>query len=169
MKQEHKKPGNSLNPSITVRRYEVGEEAVLQTIYSRSTRELNSQHYTSEQIERWVAKHSDLAEWTERLKKANPFVAVINGNVVAFGELEADGHIDFFYCHPDWQGCGAGSQLMNSITKEALRIGLKTLFAEVSMTAEPFFTKKGFIITQELSPVICGAPAKQYVMRKDIS
>jgi len=156
----------SLRPNVTVRRYQVGEEAVLQTIYFKSTRELNSKHYTSEQIERWVAKHSDLTEWTERLKKTNPFVAVINEKAVAFGELEPNGHIDFFYCHPDWQGCGVGSTLMNFIVREAVHMGLKTLFADVSVTAEPFFTHKGFTVIEERSPIICGELAKQYIMRK---
>lgn len=157
-----------MSRNISVRRYRVGEEATLQNIYSKSTRELNSKDYSIDQIERWVAKHSDLVEWTERLKKTNPFVAEKDGNLVAFGELEPDGHIDFFYCHPDWQGCGAGSQLMSSITAEALKIGVKTLFTEVSVTAEPFFTKKGFRIMEERVPIICGAPAKQFIMQKDI-
>ena len=168
MRQKERQKDNSLRPNITVRRYQVGEEADLQTIYSKSTRELNSRHYTTEQIDRWVDKHSNLAEWTERLKKKNPFVAVIDEIPIAFGELEPDGHIDLFYCHPDWQGRGAGSWLMNVITIEALKIGIKTLFAEVSVTAEPFFSKKGFKITEERSPIICSAPAKQYLMRKDI-
>lgn len=154
--------------AIEVRRYLPGEEPSLQEIYSESTRRLNSRDYTPQQIERWVAKHADLPEWVERLKKTNPFVAVIKSRPVAFGELEGDGHIDFFYCHPDYQGQGAGSELLRTITAEALQLGLKSLHAEVSVTAEPFFTKKGFQVLEERNPIICGAPAKQYIMRKEI-
>ena len=93
---------------------------------------------------------------------------VIGGHAVAFGELEANGHIDFFYCHPDYQGQRAGRELLLAITAEALQLGLKSPHAEVSVTAEPFFIKKEFRILEELNPIMCGAPAKQYIMRKDI-
>jgi putative acetyltransferase len=154
--------------AIAVRNYLPGEELALQEIYFESTRRLNSKDYTPEQIERWVAKHADLSEWISRLAGTKPLVAVIDGRPVAFAELEADGHIDFFYCHPDWQGIGVGSELMRAIIDEALRSGVRCLHAEVSVTAEPFFTKKGFETVEERNPVICGAPAKQYIMHKDI-
>ncbi len=154
--------------SVEIRRHLPGEEKALQEIYFGATRRSNSRDYTSEQVERWVAKHADLAEWTSRLAGTKPFVAVIDGRPIAFGELELNGHIDFFYCHPDWEGRGAGSELMRAITAEALKLGLKTLHAEVSVTAEPFFTKKGFDTLEVRIPIICGAPAKQYIMRKDI-
>jgi len=159
---------NQPRQAVEVRRYLPGEEQDLQEIYSESTRRLNSRDYTPQQIERWVAKHADLPEWIERLKKTVPFVAVLGGRLVAFAELEADGHIDFFYCHPDYQGQGAGSALLRTITAEALKLGLTSLHAEVSVTAEPFFTKKGFQIIEDRIPIICGAPAKQYIMRKEI-
>ena len=154
--------------SVEIRRYLPGEEKALQQIYFEATRRSNSKDYTPEQIERWVAKHADLAEWTSRLVERNPFVAVIDRRPIAFGELEVNGHIDFFYCHPDWEGKGAGSGLMRAITAEAHKLGLKALHTEVSVTAEPFFTKKGFQTVEERVPVICGAPAKQFIMRKDI-
>ena len=154
--------------SLEIRRHLLGEEKALQEIYFEATRRSNSRDYTSEQVERWIAKHDDLAEWTSRLAGTKPFVAVIDGRPIAFGELEPNGHIGFFYCHPDWEGRGAGSELMLAITAEALKLGLKTLHTEVSVTAEPFFTKKGFQTVEVNSPIICGAPAKQFIMRKDI-
>ena len=153
---------------VKIRRHLPGEEKALQEIYFEATRKSNSRDYTSEQVARWVAEHADLEEWTSRLAGTKPFVAVIDGRPIAFGELEPDGHIDFFYCHPDWEGRGAGSELIRAITVEALKRGLKTLHAEVSVTAEPFFTKKGFQTVEVHTPIICGAPAKQYIMRKDI-
>jgi GNAT superfamily N-acetyltransferase len=154
--------------SLEIRRHLPGEEMALQEIYFEATRRSNSRDYTSEQVERWVANHADLVDWTSRLAGTKPFVAVIDGRPIAFGELEPNGHIDFFYCHPDWEGRGAGSELIRAIAAEALKLGLKTLHAEVSVTAEPFFAKQGFLTVEVRIPIICGAPAKQYIMRKDI-
>ncbi|NDC39173.1 MAG: GNAT family N-acetyltransferase, partial [Proteobacteria bacterium] len=119
-----------------VRRYRDGEATLLNEIYVESTRRLNSRDYTPAQIERWVAKHADLPEWSTRLFTTQPWVAVLNDRPVAFAELEPNGHIDFFYCHPDFQGQGAGSALMSTLVAEARRIGLAELWAEVSVTAE---------------------------------
>ena len=33
-------------------------------------------------------------------------IAIINNQIVGFAEFEANGHIDCFYCHPDFQGKG---------------------------------------------------------------
>jgi len=90
------------------------------------------------------------------------------GMPIVFGELESGGHIDFFYCHPDWQGRGAGTKVLQRISGEALRLGIRTLRAEVSGTAEPFFTENGFRVVEMRAPVICNAPAKQFIMCKAI-
>jgi GNAT superfamily N-acetyltransferase len=169
MKQDLRPLVGQIQKEITTRRYQLGEEKILQEIYSESTRRLNSKDYTPEQIERWVEKHADPEEWVLRLKGTNPFVVAVAGTPVAFGELEANGHIDFFYCHPDHVGQGAGALLFKAITAEALRLGLSTLHAEVSVTAQPFFTKMGFQIIEERAPIICGAPAKQFIMSKQIT
>ncbi|MHB1949598.1 MAG: GNAT family N-acetyltransferase [Gammaproteobacteria bacterium] len=42
-------------------------------------------------------------------------VAVMDDKIVGFAELEDNGHIDCFYCHHEYQGCGVGSALMREI------------------------------------------------------
>ena len=160
----HQKP----RTPIMIRRYQPGEEAQLQEIYVESNRRLNSKHYTPAQIERWVAKHANLKEWSKRLSETNPWVAIVDGRPVAFAELESSGHIDLFYCHPDYQGQGAGSKLLRTIISEASRLGLRELGADVSVTAESFFSRRGFGIVEERTAFIEDGPAKQYIMRKRI-
>ncbi|NDC39220.1 MAG: GNAT family N-acetyltransferase [Proteobacteria bacterium] len=78
----------------------------------------------------------------------------------------ASGHPDF---QGQGQGRGAGSALMSTLVAEARRIGLAELWAEVSVTAELFFSKSGFRIVEERNPFIIDAPAKQRIMRREIS
>ena len=92
----------------------------------------------------------------------------MNDHPVAFAELESDGHIDFFYCHPDFQRQGAGTALMTTLVAEARELVLAELRAEVSVTAQPFFSKSGFRTFEERNPFIIDAPAKQYLMRKSL-
>ncbi|WP_075882698.1 GNAT family N-acetyltransferase [Candidatus Protochlamydia sp. W-9] len=63
-----------------------------------------------------MAPESSLEEgWKKKFLRTNPIVAVIEDKVVGFAEFEPDGHIDYFYCHPEWIGKGVGSALMNEI------------------------------------------------------
>lgn len=87
---------------MDIRRYRAGESEEIRRIYVETTRKVNSQDYTPEQIERWATRHSDPQAWKERLRDRNPFVAVRDGRILGFAELEPDGHIDFFYCHHEY-------------------------------------------------------------------
>ena len=153
---------------MIVRRYEPGEEEEIWDIYAGTTRKINSRDYTPAQIARWAPDDHDCAAWNEKLARSNPFVAVENGRLVGFAELETDGHIDNFYCHHEWQRRGVGAALLGRIEAEAASQGIAALYAEVSVTAEPFFTAMGFGIERERVRVICGAPAKQFIMRKSL-
>lgn len=79
-----------------------------------------------------------------------------------------NGHIDYFYVHHKWQGKGVGSMLYQAIEEAAIRQKLHYLYAEVSVPAKEFFLRKGFKIREERNNIICGAPAKQFIMEKKL-
>ena len=153
---------------MLIRRYRPGEGAELWALSFNTTRTIVAQAYTSAQVERWAPANADMEAWAERLARTNPLVAVEGGHILGFAELEPDGHIDYFYTHHAWQGRGVGSALLHAVEVEAKRAGLDVLHAEVSATAVAFFQVKGFEVTSEREPIVCGAPAKQYLMRKNI-
>ena len=151
---------------MEIRRFQIGEEAALWSVYFGSTRNVVAQEYTAAQVRRWAPNNPDMEAWTRRLARTRPFVAVINGELVGFAELEPDGHIDYFYCHQDFQRRGIGSALLAAVEDEARRLGFSSLFAEVSTTGIPFFLAKGFLIEEERTKLVCNAPAKQSLVRK---
>jgi len=51
------------------------------------------------------------ADWKESVRQRNPFVVEHEGKIIGFAELEANGHIDGFYCHHQWQRKGVGKLL----------------------------------------------------------
>ena len=150
---------------MNIRRYRVGQEAELWGVCRDATRFINARDYTPEQIRRWAP---DLPEpgWSERLARTNPFVAELDGKIVGFVEWEANGHIDYFYCHHQWQRRGVGRRLYQAVEAEALRTKVDLLFTEASVTARPFFESMGFEVTLETNNLVCGAVAKQFRMQK---
>ena len=70
------------------------------------------------------------------------FVATDNGDKpIGFIELENNGHIDCFYCHPDVTRTGVGLALYNHLEQVALGSGLQRLYVEASEAAKTFFLK----------------------------
>jgi len=125
-------------------------------------------YYTKKQIERWAPKKYDRQKRIDRLNDKNPFVALVNGKIVGFAELEKDGHIDYFYCHHKFQGQGIGSALLAKVENEAKKNNIKYVYGECSKTAITFFKAKGFKIIKETNKIRAGSPAKRYHIRKDI-
>ncbi|MHC5079930.1 MAG: GNAT family N-acetyltransferase [Planctomycetota bacterium] len=113
---------------MEIRRYRPGEERAIWEVYYGSTRNVVAREYTEEQVKRWAPDDDDMERWKRKLARTNPFVAVIEGKIVGFAELEKDGHIDCFYCHHEVQRMGIGRALWHAVEAEAERLGLKNLF-----------------------------------------
>ena len=86
--------------------------------------------------------------------------------IVGFVEFEPNGHIDCFYCHHKYIGCGVGAKLMASVYEIAIQKEIKRIFAEVSITARPFFEKQGFVVAEEQTVVLHGVKLINYKMEK---
>ncbi|CUI18044.1 Acetyltransferase, GNAT family [Candidatus Protochlamydia naegleriophila] len=152
---------------IHVRNYQPEDAQALACIYYHTIHTINIQHYTKEQVDVWAPLTSLEGEgWAKKFLKTNPYVAVINQEIVGFAEFEPDGHIDCFYCHHNWIGKGVGSALMHHIFIEAERIKVTRLFAEVSITAKPFFEKQRFSTICEQSVIKDGVQLTNFKMEK---
>ena len=150
---------------MNVRRYRIGEEEELWILRNNTTRLVIGRDYTAAQVRRWAPDQIDPG-WHEKIRRKNPFVAEHDGRIVGFAELKTDGHVNDFYCHHEWQRRGVGTLLQAAVEAEARRLGIGTLFLESSVTAHRFFLRQGFEIEEAKENLICGALAKQFIMRK---
>ena len=53
------------------------------------------------------------------------------------------------FVHKDFQGKGVATVLLNEIERYATAVGIKRIMSEVSLTARPFFEKRGFVVEKE--------------------
>jgi hypothetical protein len=98
--------------------------------------------------------------------KAKSFRCGNRCTVVGFAEFEPNGHIDCFYVHHNFQGVGVGTALMHEIEMEAREKLLPRIYAEVSITARPFFASKGFQVIKQQTVRIRGVELTNFVMEK---
>ena len=149
-----------------IRDFRLGEEAELRAVFFSSVHELTLQEYSLEQIEAWAPWTYNTNQWVEKIHAIQPFVAEINGRIAGYADLQPSGYIDHFYVAAPFAGRGVGSALMDHIHQIARKRQIAELWANVSLTAEPFFANHGFIAEARNSIVIRGVTLSNTRMRK---
>lgn len=154
---------------MVIRRYNRGEESAVWKVYFAATRESVARDYHPELIERWAPHDPDMIHWADRLAQKNPFVAIVEEEIVGMAEIEPHGFIDYFYVHPKWQAKGIGKALLVALESEATNLGVSVIWADVSITAKAFFLSRGFRVTEAKSNILLGHPAPNFRMQKTLN
>jgi len=129
---------------IRIRPYEARDATAVTDIFYDAIHTVATQYYSPAQVQAWAPLPKDYAMWRERLRLKPPLVALIDARIVGFTTLEADGHIDWTYTHPDHQRRGVSSALYAELQSRARQQGIIRLYVEASYLARPFFAKQGF-------------------------
>lgn len=134
--------------SMRIRMFRPADAAALATLFHASVHEIGARDYSSEQVLAWSPRPAEPDDFLRHVSDGREvFVAVDSiEEPIAFIELEADGHIDYFYCRPDVAGTGVGSALYDHLENIASEHGIELLFVEASEAAKRFFTRKGFAV-----------------------
>ncbi|NUN68562.1 MAG: GNAT family N-acetyltransferase [Bacteroidetes bacterium] len=151
-----------------IRPYKDNDAPVLITLFTETVRRINISDYTPEQIAVWAPKDEDAASWRERFVRCMTLVAEDERGIAGFGQLEVNGHIDCFYVAHDRIGSGVGSMLLRAIEQRAHELGIGMLHTEASITARPFFARRGFRTVQEQSVARKGIALTNFSMEKDL-
>ena len=93
-------------------------------------------------------------------------MAIIDGLVAGFIELDADGHIDCTYTHPNFQGMGVASALYEHLLTEARLNNIERLYVEASFIAKPFFKHRGFFVIKRNTFQRNGVTLVNFTMEK---
>jgi putative acetyltransferase len=155
---------------VTIKSYERRDAAGVADVFYRSVHEVALSDYTPEQVKAWVPGRWD-AEREHRRSGDGRLVLVAageSGHVVAFIDLEPDGHIDRLYCAPEAAGRGVASRLYDATEAAARAQGISRLFTEASELARRFFERKGFTVLERQDKILRGVPIHNYRMAKTL-
>ncbi len=151
--------------NVKIRRFAPGEEGALLAVHYSAIHQIAARDYTKAQIEAWAPHDIDPLVWEQRIRALNPFVVELEGCVVAYADLQADGYIDHFFVSGAHPGRSLGSCLMQHILSEARARGLSELSSDVSRTAQGFYARFGFQIVEQREPVRRGIVIPNALMR----
>jgi len=152
----------NMTTEVVTRRATAGDAEAVYEIVLRALRETNARDYPASVIDRLVLTlpkgvASKLEEW-------HAYVAVVDGRIVGTASLN-DRTVRAVFVHPDYQGRGIGTELMNSVENAASVQSESTLSVQSSITAQPFYAKRGFKVVRE----VFYGEERTIVMSKDIS
>ena len=108
----------------------------------------------------------DPAKWAERRISRPAWIADIDGKPAGFSDLVADGCLDMMFVHPEFQGLGVASRLLARVELEALASGMDRIYTHASLTARPFFERKGFVVVMRQTVEKRGQKLDNFVMKK---
>lgn len=153
---------------MNIRRFQSGEELALFEVYYSAIHLIAKNDYSEEQLNAWAPLDLDLQLWVNRINGINPFVAEIDGQPVGYADIQQNGYIDHFFVSGYYPRQGIGKALMEFIHSEANCLNLTEITSNVSLTAQPFFKRFGFVVVEQRKPVIRGVEMRNALMLKSL-
>jgi putative acetyltransferase len=151
-----------------IRAYQAGDASAMARLHYDAVHTLGPRGYAPEQLAAWAPAPLDPAVVHARAVDGRVTLVAVNneGEVVAYADMEADGHIDQLYCRPDVAGSGVASRLLDALIDRALAAGMRRLYVEASELARPLFERKGFALLYRREFDLRGVAIHNYAMER---
>jgi len=148
-----------------IRAFRPDDATAVVALFRDTVRRINSRDYSPEQVWAWAPDEIEQS-WIDKLARRFTLVAETGGQIVGFGDLEADDRLGHLYVQADHQGRGVGRALLEALEAEAMRRGCQVIHTEASITAKPFFERQGYRVLREQVVVCRGVEFVNYRMEK---
>jgi putative acetyltransferase len=134
---------------MTIRIAAHGDLPEMQQLFYDTITFVNKKDYNDDQIAAWAAHAKDVLTWESKLN-AQYFLVVEEFNSISgFASIDQSGCLDYLFIHKNKQGLGLATALLNCIEEWAKEHLLSEIWSDVSITAKPFFLRRGFTIEKE--------------------
>ena len=148
---------------MIIREYKSSDCEALTELFYDTVHFINCRDYTQEQIDVWATGEVDLKKWNASLLEHDSLVAMEDGLIVGFGDIDRTGYLDRLYVHKDYQGRGVATAICEKLENS---VNVKKIVTHASITAKPFFEKRGYVSVKEQEVFRQGISLKNYVMEK---
>lgn len=139
-----------MNTDFTIRMARLSDAFELKELFQDTVLNINKLDYSKTEVEDWASCGNDLSLIKEMIR-THYFIVAINrqSQIVGFSSITKQGYLHSMFVHKDFQGKGIATILLNEIERYATTTGIIRITSEVSLTARPFFEKRGYIVEKE--------------------
>ena len=146
---------------MQLREYIPSDCAQLAELFYQTVHSVNAKDYTKEQLDAWATGEVDLQAWDASFRAHKTIVAVKNGEIVGFGDMDETGYLDRLYVRKDYQRQGIASAICDELERFAAG---KTITTHASITAKPFFQHRGYRVVRKQEVIRRGVALTNLVM-----
>lgn len=150
-----------LKSSMIIRKYRPSDCKCLTELFYDTVHTVNAKDYTEEQLNVWATGKVNLDEWNRSLSEHYAVVAVVDNVVAGFGDIDQTGYLDRLYVHKDYQQQGVAAAICDELEKA---VSVQIITTHASITARPFFEKRGYRVRKEQQVERQGVLLTNYVM-----
>ena len=147
---------------MELRKYQPSDCKTLTDLFYQTVHTVNAKDYTEEQLNVWATENVNLERWNRLLQEHFTVVAIENGRIVGFGDIDHTGYLDHLYVHANHQRRGIAKAICDRLEREVQG----KIVTHASITARPFFEKRGYAVIKEQQVERQGIFLTNYVMVK---
>ena len=139
-----------MKTDFTIREAQQPDAAELKELFQHTVLVINRQDYSQSEVEDWASCGDNLSE-IENMIRTHYFIVAVSrqSEIVGFSSITTQGYLHAMFVHKDFQGKGIATILLKEIERYAITTGIRRIISEVSLTARPFFEKRGYIVEKE--------------------
>ena len=149
---------------MVLRKYETADCGELERLFYETVHTINVADYTKEQLDAWASENVDMEEWDRLFREHDSVIAVEGGTITGFGDMDRDGYLDRLYVHKDYQRKGIATAICDRLERAVQG----KIVTHASVTAKPFFEKRGYRVMRKQQVFRRGIVLVNFVMEKDI-
>ena len=151
---------------MEIRAYERGDLDALLRLFYDTVHAVNLGDYTQAQVDAWADGCPDRAAWERSLAEHVSLVALAGEKIIGFGDIDESGYLDRLYVHKDFQQRGVATALCDRLEAHARG---KTVTAHASITALPFFLRRGYRLVRPQTVFRKGVALNNFLVEKPLS
>lgn len=149
--------------TILIRTYKPQDCSQLATLFYDTVHNVNAKDYTKQQLDVWADGAVSLSEWNQSFLKHSTLIAIKENIIAGFGDIDKNGYLDRLYVHKDYQHQGIATALCEKLEHAW---DIPKIVTHASITAKPFFEKRGYHVIKEQQVTRKGILLTNYVMEK---
>ena len=146
---------------MEIREYREEDQAEILSLFYETVHTVNAKDYNEKQLDAWAPQDNDYEHLNAALRNNLTLLAIEDGKITGFADIDENGYLDHLFVHKDYQRRGIASALCSRIEE-----GFKRIETHASITARPFFEKRGYVVVKAQDVKIRGEILRNYVMEK---
>lgn len=148
---------------MKIRPYAPEDVQEMADLFYDTVHAVNARDYAPEQLDAWATGEVDLDAWDRSFRAHRTLVAEEDGTIVGFADMDDAGYLDRLYVHKDRQGRGVAAALCDALEAAS---AAPRFTVHASITARPFFEKRGYTVVKEQRVQRRGVTLTNYAMEK---